>query len=644
MNKKQTDLFLYSSVGIIVMLVMVVLINIISGHVKTRLDLTAERLYTLSEGTKQILGELDTDVEINFYATRDDKLMPVQFKNYISHIEDLLDEYSQYSKGHLKITKFNPEPDSDAADRAAMDGVTGQMISLGESIYLGLAIKMLDKNVSIPFLDPSREKLLEYDLTRAITQVTTDDKPVLGVMSALPVFGSAPNPMMMQMGQMQQQPPWFLISQLQQDFEVRELELTADKIDSDLDLLVVIHPKDITDATQYAIDQYLMGGGKVIAFLDPLAIVDQTPSPNGNNMLGPPPSSSNMETLLSAWGYTFDTGKIAADRQFAREVSFQRGAPPQMQPGILFLDANGINTDDVVTSQIDQLLIPFAGTLSGTPAEGLEQTVLLHSSEESQMVDAFMARLSGEQILKEFKAEGKKLPLAIRLAGQFKTAFPNGKPGAEATAEDDLDKEDDAATPEGEQLKESADGATVVLFTDADFIYDNFGVSVQNFLGARMAQLLNGNFPLAQGTVEQMAGDARLISVRGRATMNRPFTRIRDMEIEAAKAYQARINDLEEQKREAEQKINDLQRSRQDGQAQSQRFVLTPEQQTELEKLRETNKQVTKDLKDMRRNLRKDIDSLQTRLKWINIAGMPFLVTVGGIFIALIKRKRTAAR
>lgn len=159
-----------------------------------------------------------------------------------------------------------------------------------------------------------------------------------------------------------------------------------------------------------------------------------------------------------------------------------------------------------------------------------------------------------------------------------------------------------------------------------------------------MAQLLNGNFPLAQGTVEQMAGDARLISVRGRATMNRPFTRIRDMEIEAAKAYQARINDLEEQKREAEQKINDLQRSRQDGQAQSQRFVLTPEQQTELEKLRETNKQVTKDLKDMRRNLRKDIDSLQTRLKWINIAGMPFLVTVGGIFIALIKRKRTAAR
>jgi len=644
MNKKQTDLFLYSTVGIIVMLVMVVLINIIAGHVKTRLDLTAERLYTLSEGTKQILGELDTDVEINFYATRDDKLMPVQFKNYISHIEDLLDEYSQYSNGHLKISKFNPEPDSDAADRAAMDGVTGQMISLGESIYLGLAIKMLDKNVSIPFLDPSREKLLEYDLTRAITQVTTDEKPVLGVMSALPVFGAAPNPMMMQMGQMQQQPPWFLISQLQQDFEVRELELTTDTIDSDLDLLIVIHPKDIKDATQYAIDQYLMGGGKVIAFLDPLAIVDQTPSPNGNNMLGPPPSSSNMEALLSAWGYTFDTGKIAADRQFAREVSFQRGAPPQMQPGILFLDPNGINTDDVVTSQIDQLLIPFPGALSGTPAEGLEQTVLLHTSEESQMVDAFMARLSGEQILKEFKAEGKEMPLAIRLTGKFKTAYPGGKPGADATAEDDLDKEDDPDAAEAEQLKESAEGATVVLFTDADFIYDNFGVSVQNFLGSRMAQLLNGNFPLAQGAVEHMAGDARLISVRGRATMNRPFTRIRDMEIEAAKAYQARISDLEDRKREAEQKINDLQRSRQDGQAQSQRFVLTPEQQTELEKLRETNKQVTKDLKEMRRNLRKDIDSLQTRLKWINIAGMPFLVTVGGIFIALIKRKRTAAR
>jgi ABC-type uncharacterized transport system involved in gliding motility auxiliary subunit len=645
MSKKQSGLFLYSSLGVAIMLVMLVVVNIISGHLKHRFDLTSENLYTLSEGTKQILGDLDTDVEIRFYATRDDKLMPVNFKNYISHVEDLLDEYSQYSNGHLKVTKFNPEPDSDAADSAAMDGVTGQMVSFGESIYLGLAISMLDQTKALPFLDPSREKLLEYDLTRAITQVTVDDKPTVGVMSALPVFGEQPNPMMMQMGRPpQQQPPWFLISQLQQDFDVRQLQMSDGVIPSDLDLLVVIHPKDITDQAQYAIDQYLMKGGKLIAFLDALAIVDQTPSPNGNNMLGPPPSNSNLETLLKAWGLEFDTSKIAADRQFAREVSFQRGAPPQEQPGILFMDPNGINGDDVVTSQIDQLLIPFSGAFKGTPVEGIEQTVLLNTSEEAQMVDAFMARLSGQQILKELKPEGKEYPLAMRLTGTFQSAYPEGEPTVAEPTEDDLDSED-TEEEKPESLKTSKEGATVVLFGDADFLYDNFGVSQQNFMGSRMVQLLNGNLPLAQGVVEQMAGDSRLISVRGRATMNRPFTKIRDMEIVAAKAYQERINQLEEKKREAEQKINDIQRTRQDaGQTQGQRFVLTPEQQSELVKLRENNKQVTKDLKEMRRNLRKDIDALQNRLKWINIAGMPFLVTLGGIIIAMVKRKKTAAR
>jgi len=627
------------------MLVMVVLVNVISGHLKTRIDLTSEKLYTLSEGTKQILGELDTDVEIRFYATRDEKVMPPNFKNYISHIEDILDEYSQYAGGHLSIKKFNPEPDSDAADLANLDGVTGQALSFDDRIYLGLAISMLDKTVALPFLDPTREKLLEYDLTRAITQVTVDDKPVVGVMSALPVFGQQPNPMMAQMGQAPpQQPAWFIIDQLQQDFEVRELQLTADSIDADLDLLVVIHPKDITDATQYAIDQFLLGGGQLIAFLDAMAIVDQTPSPQGNNMLGPPPSTSNMEKLLKAWGLEFETTKIAADRLFAREISFQRGAPPQIQPGILFMDPNGISSDDVITSQIDQLLIPFPGVFKGTAVDGLEQSVLLHTSKESQLVDAFMARLSGQNIMKEFKSDDKEYPLAIRLNGTFKTAFPDGKPLAvDAPVEDDLDKEDSEIKPESPSLTESKDGASVVLFGDADFIYDNFSVQRQNFLGAQMVQLLNGNLPLAQNVVEQMAGDSRLISVRSRATMNRPFTRIRDMEVEAAKAYQARINELEEKKRDAEQKINDIQRTRQDA-GQGQRFVMTPEQQKELENLRENNKKVTEDLKVMRRNLRKDIDSLQNRLKWINIAGMPFLITIGGIFIALVKRKRTAAR
>lgn len=624
------------------MLVLLVIVNVIFGLVPLqRLDLTSERLYTLSKGTKEILSGLDTDVEIRFYATRDDRLMPAQLKNYIRHVEDLLNEYAQYANGHLKITKFNPEPDSDAADSAAMDGVTGQMVSIGESIYLGMAISMLDTTVAIPFLDPQRETLLEYDLTRAITQVVVEDKAVIGVMSALPVFGQQPNPMMMQMGQAQQQAPWFIISQLQQDFEVREVPLASETIDSDLDLLVLIHPKDISQAAQFAVDQYLLGGGKVAAFLDPLAIVDQTPSPNGNNMMGPPPSSSSLDSLLAAWGLEFDTSKVVADRAFAREIAFQRGAQPQMQPCFLFLDEQGINSEDVVTGQTDQLMLPFPGGFTGTPAEGLEKKVLLHSTGQSQLVDAFMARLSGEQVLKDFKPSEKEYDLAMRLTGQFKTAFPDGKPGA-STAEEDLDSED-PQPPSPEALKKSVKDGAVLLFADADFLFDSFGVSQQNFLGARMVQLLNGNIPLVQASVEYMAGDSRLISVRGRATMNRPFTKIRQMQDVARDNYQAKINELEEKKREAEQKINDIQRTRKDAN-QGQRFVLTPEQQKELEKLKETNKEVAKDLKEMRRNLRKDVDSLQNRLRWANIAAVPALVTLFGLFSAYRKSKKTAAR
>lgn len=642
MKKKQIDLFLFSTVGVVVCLVIVIGINVIAGFVKARFDLTAEKLFTLSDGTKEILTELDTPVQIRFYATRDDKIMPPQMKTYVRRVEDLLQEFAQRSSGNIEITKFDPEPDSDAEDSARLDGVEGQAISMTDRIYLGLAVSMLDETVTIPFLDPSKEQQLEYDLIRAVSQVVTVEKPVVGVMSTLPAFGEAPNPMMAQMGRPQQpQDPWAVISQLKQDFEVREVEMTAAEIDDDITVLIVIHPKDITEATEYALDQFVLRGGKLLAFLDALALIDQQPNPN--NMMGSPPSTSNLEKLLGAWGLEFNTSKVVADMAFAKEVSFRQGTPPQLQPSVLFVNDKGINEDDVVTAQIDQLLMPFVGTFSGTAAEGLEQTILLHTSEESQLVDGFMAQLSGAQIAKEFAAEGTELPIALRLNGKFKTAFPDGKPAAEPAegATDDIDTEDETTPAVG--LKESEQDGTVILFGDADFLFDSFSVRIQNFFGQRLMSLLNGNLPLTQNVVEQLAGDNRLIQVRSRATMNRPFTTIRDMQIEAEKEYRTKIQSLEDKLQQTQSKLSELQRQRTDA-PDGQRFVLSPEQQAELEKFRKQQAETNKELKNMRRNLRKDIDALESKLKWVNIAGMPFVITLGGILIALIKRKRTAAR
>lgn len=638
---KKFGLFFFSTFGVAACLAIVVGLNIIASFAKYRFDLTAEKLFTLSDGTKQILQELDTPVQIRFYATRDDKVMPPQFKTHVRLVEDLLDEFRRSSDGKIKIEKFDPQPDSDAEDSARLDGVESQALSLTERIYLGLAVSMLDETVPIPFLDPSREEHLEYEIIRAVSQVMTVEETVVGVMSSLPVFGA--NPMMARMGQAQRQSPWVVIEQLQQLFEVRQIEMTAESIDEEVTVLIVIHPKAITETTEYALDQFLLRGGNLLVFLDSLALTD--PQPSQNNMMGPPPSTSNLPNLLKAWGLEFDSGKVVADLSFAKEISFRQGVPAQIQPAFLFVNDNGINRSNVVTAQIDQLWMPFAGAFSGEPLEGLEQTVLIQSTEQSQLVDGFMARLSGQQIARDFASDDKKRPIALRLDGKFKTAFAEGKPKTEeeANAEEDIDKEDEEEESEEEPLKESKEDGAVVLFGDADFLADDFSVRVQNFLGARLISTMNGNLALAQNLVEQLAGDNRLIHVRSRASMNRPFTRIQEKQREAEEKYRSEIRALEEKRQQTQTKLNELQRNRTDV-SQGQRFVLSPEQQAELEKLRKQEVETNRQLKKTRRDLRKDVDALETSLKWINIAFMPIFVAFIGIFIALIKRIQTAAR
>ncbi len=625
MSQKRTETLIYSTVGVAAMLLIVVALNFIFSLTNARVDLTAEKLYTLSDGTKQILKELDTEIEVRLYATQDEKIMPVPLKTYARRLEALLREFAQYSNGNLVLRKLDPEPDSDAEDSARLDGIEGQPINLGEQIYLGVAFSMLDRTAALPFLPPNREQLLEYDLARAISQVMKSEKPVVGVMSSLPVMGMAMNPMMMRMGQQGQQ-AWVMISELQRDFEVKEVPMSGEAVPDDIGVLLVVHPKQASDEVQFALDQFVMRGGKLIALLDPMAIVDQSQQ-QPNNPMGSPPSASNLEKLLTAWGVSFESTKVVADMTFARELSFQRGRPPELIPTFLFIGPAGINKDDVSTSQLDDIWLPFPGSFSGTPADGLTQTVLLQSSEKSSLTDGFMAQLAPSQVVKEFVAGGKKLPLAIRLAGKFKTAFPEGKPG---------DTNAPAAT--AEVLKESKTDGVVVLVGDVDFANDNFSVQSMGLPG--LFTMRNGNISLLQSLVEQLGGDSRLIGARSRATMNRPFTRIREMQQVAEESYRKKIQDLENERQEVQTKISQLQTKKEDG----QRFVLSPEQQAELTRFQQKLVESNKELKVLRRNLNKDIDAMENRLKLLNIAGMPFLVIVVGIVSAVLKRKRTAAK
>ena len=295
MKKKGLETTLYSLIGVLAMFVVIVAFNAIAARMKARVDLTADRAYTLSPGTRAILKKLDTPVQIRFYSTRNDNRVPVALKTYAQRVEDLLGEYRQASRGNIEIQKLDPVPDSDAEDSAKLDGIEAQQVSMdSDPIYLGLSVSMLDQKEAISFLDPSRERLLEYDVSRAISRVANPEKPVLGVMSPLPVAGQQANPMMARMGQRGGAPAWAFYTELKNDYTIKTVEMTAESIPEDIKVLMVIHPKAITEAAEYAIDQFVLRGGQLIAFLDPLAVLD--------------PSSGNGPMGMSMGGGKRDTG------------------------------------------------------------------------------------------------------------------------------------------------------------------------------------------------------------------------------------------------------------------------------------------------------------------------------------------------
>jgi len=631
MAKKYLETVLYSAGGVIALAVILIAANFLLSALSARIDLTQGHVFTLSPGTRAILAKLEAPVTIRFYYSQGGDV-PVGLKTFAKRVEDLLNEYKSASHGKVVIEKFDPEPDSDAEDSASLDGVEGQMTNSGDKFYLGLAVSFLDKKAALPVLSPDRERLLEYDITRAISQVSESKKPVIGVMSALPVLGRPLNPML------KQQPthPWVLASELKREFEVRKVPLDAKKIDDDIKVLLVIHPRDISEVTEYAIDQFVLRGGKLIAFVDPYAYFDQQPdmeNPFGGSKAG----QSALYELFKAWGVDVGMNKVIADMTYAT------GAGPSLLPTLLSLNSQALNPNDVVTSQVGTLLIPFGGAFSGKPAAGLKETVLVHTSKNSMPVDLIIATLSGEPSTRGFEPSGKEMPLAIRLTGKFKTAFPKGKPKpyTPRTEKRDQAKQDEAAAAKTEpQLMESKAENSVVLVADVDMLSDNAAVDVQDIFGQRLIVPRNGNLNFAQSLVEQFAGDNNLISLRSRAAFTRPLTVIRDMEMRAQQAYLGKIKQLEDSLNKTQEKLQALQKT----QGGPKAAILTPEQQTEIENFRKRAVQTRKDLKDLRKNLRVETDNLEMWTKVINIGLVPLLIAFAGIILALVKRRKVRAR
>ena len=630
MKHRNYETPLYALAAVAAVLVLLLGANFIVSKLKWRADLTEERAFTLSEGTRKVLAGLKAPVQVRFYCTQSDEAMPMGLKNYGQAVEDLLDAMRTASGGKLQVQKLDPAPDSDAEDSARLDGIEPQVFPNGDRIYFGLGFSQLDRKSALPFLSPDRERLLEYDSVRAVNAVTSAQKPVLGLLTPLPT--AAPSPVM---GMMNRPPSaGVFFDELRRSFEVKEIPFGAEEIPADIKTLLVVHPREISESTQYAIDQFILRGGQLVAFLDPMCVMDSQSAP----MMGmqPPPSVSTFSKLLPAWGLNFNTSEIVVDMQNVGNT--RRGRAP----GILALGPDSIDPDSVVTGDVDSLFMALAGTFQGEPAEGLQRTSLVFSSKQSALFDPGFTQTSPEAVEREFKPTGVDYPIAVKLEGKFKTAFPAGKP--KAVPEGQPQMPDAATSPDPNAppgLKESKETGVVYLVGDVDMLFDPLAVAeLPTPFGQPVMVPANSNLNFAQSMAEQLSGGSELASVRSRASRDRPFTVVKRMQAEAESKFRDKISELERGLQEAQGRLAQLEVNKEAG----QQFILTPEQQAEIKSFRKKEAETKKELKDVRKTLRREVEALEQRVKWTNILAMPLLVAAAGCLIAVYRHRRQSAR
>lgn len=598
-------------------------------------DFTENKVHTLSAGTRAILTELDTPVVIRYYASRNTDYTPEELKLHMRRVDDLLKEYASISKGKLRIENLDPEPDTDAEDSANLDGINGQRMD-DQNLFFGLAISCVDKKSVIPFIDPRAETMLEYQISKAIADVSTPTKPKIGIMTALDLKGA---PAMMP-GQ-QPTPGWVIYQQLKQSFDVVDVSMEAATIDpKEIKVLLLLHPAGINKETEFGIDQDPLNGGTVVACLDAFSVAAQMTAPQPNPMMGqqePPALTSTLPTLLSAWGVSFESSEVLADPALATTLGGDRLglAVPSLGKD------NMPEKDNVITKDLGSitLFLPGAFTIKGV--DGVTATSLVKSTSKAGFVDAQKAARLDPTLSRTLKSNGTAYDLVTYLSGNFKTAFPDGKPKpADEPATDDKDKDKEKETPKPEYLKQSVSPGNVFLIADVDAFYDRFAYNVQNFGGTQMASLINGNATMLLNILDQAVGSKHLIGSRSRAAVSRPFTVIKQMEDEFIKTAGAKQDEYEAKEKETNEKLNALQAERSRGSGP----YLSPAQEEEIKNLRKEAVKYSKLIREQQKELRRKKDKLAGNITLLNVAAMPTLVVLIGLGLFIKRRSSTRAR
>ncbi len=617
----------------LLLLVLLFLAVIMLGNVALRgmrWDLTEGQLFTISEGTKRILADIDEPVNLYYFFSDKQTADLPTVRDYARRVEEMLDEFAAYAGSNIKLQKIDPVPFSEQEDLAAKFGLQSVPVgNSGETIYFGVAgTNSVDDAAAIPFMHADKQQFLEYDLAKLVYTLANPKRPVIGVMTSLPMLSDF-DPMTQRI-----RDSWILAEQIEGLFDLRRIATTADRIDDDVDVLMLVHPKNLSDNTLYAIDQFVLGGGKALIFVDPRAEMDRPANPNDPMAAMQASQSSDLARLFEAWGIEYSPNQIVGDKQLALSITMRPGEPPVRHVGMLGLTRDSLDQDDVVSGGLDQVNVAMIGYFRKSDDAAIELIPLIQSSADAMPIPADRLRFLADpaELLDGFEATGERYVLAARLKGELETAFPDGAPAPAG----DTGSGESADTPE--HLSSSDGEISMILVADTDVLTDRLWVQVNRFFGQRIANAWASNGDFVVNALDNLTGSNDLIGIRGRATYSRPFLRVQELEREADERWRGTIQELEDQLAQTESKLAELQANRDDDNL----AILTDEQSAELERFQQQRIQVRRDLRDVQLTLNQDKERLGVWLKVLNILVLPFLLTIALAFFA--SRRRTHAR
>jgi ABC-type uncharacterized transport system involved in gliding motility auxiliary subunit len=601
-------------------------LNILAtGEIRTaQLDLTENKLFTLSQGTKEVVKAIDEPLTFRFYySNKFGEISPVH-GNYAKRVQEFLEQLELISNGKVQLKVIHPAPFSVEEDEAVKMGIQGVPLDQSAEMgYFGLAANnSTDDRKSIPFFNPQREQFLEYDLTRIVFELASPKKKKIGLITGL----------LLEADPLLQYKPWPVIDQITQFFEIQSIDSSTKVIPEDIELLLLVHPRVNSEAFRYAIDQFVMRGGRILAFLDP-----QNETAQMSPRTPPGAGSSDLKKLFDTWGIEFDPDKFVGDRTAAVRVSAKVGGQDVIADYLSYnvFQNRSLNQEDVITAQLNTIQLASAGHLALKKDSELTMTPLLTTSTQSQHIDAELVRgeIDPQKILNQYKSDNRSFTIAARFSGRVKSTFPEGPPPLEKS---DKDSDDKSKKPLPTHLNESNKDLNMIVLADTDLLTSRFWVREQDFFGQRIQVPVSNNADFLVNSLENLSGSQALISLRSRGLSIRPFYRIRDLATAAEGKYRSTEQTLSAKLKDLQKKISGLKT----GDTADTNIVLTSEQTKAFQTFRIEMLGVRKKLREVQHNLRKDIENLDTTLKILNIWTVPVIVTALAGILAIIRRRR----